>query len=350
MDISFDVPATVKEGDYFEVKLSDSLNGYGATSKDVVYDPYLYVGNDVVAKGIYDPISNTFKYVFTKEAEKYGKFHQDINEVLYIDPKRVPNSTPDVDIFAKLGSHNIANKVNVDYSLELKEGDANIDSNGVGKINELDSKNGHYEETYYVNYAGKTQHGTELTFKNDDKAEAYGKITESKAVFDQEVLDSVKVYRVKDPNKLNSSFDVDASDANLEELATSEYTKEIIPIEDGLKIKFKNEGSTDTYVVKYKGKYDSKKFVQITSKVIADPTKPYETATHSSNVSLTSAKSAPKADIGKFMEFHVYQTLNEDGTVKTTDYASDPENYSSGNTQQTYTTEKKIGLDMKFTR
>ena len=341
MDISFDVPATVKEGDYFEVKLSDSLNGYGATSKDVVYDPYLYVGNDVVAKGIYDPISNTFKYVFTKEAEKYGKFHQDINEVLYIDPKRVPNSTPDVDIFAKLGSHNIANKVNVDYSLELKEGDANIDSNGVGKINELDSKNGHYEETYYVNYAGKTQHGTELTFKNDDKAEAYGKITESKAVFDQEVLDSVKVYRVKDPNKLNSSFDVDASDANLEELATSEYTKEIIPIEDGLKIKFKNEGSTDTYVVKYKGKYDSKKFVQIKSKVIADPTKPYVTATHSSNVSLTSAKSAPKADIGKFMEFHVYQTLNEDGTVKTTDYASDPENFSSGNTQQTYTTEKK---------
>ncbi|KWZ76043.1 fibrinogen-binding adhesin SdrG C-terminal domain-containing protein, partial [Anaerococcus tetradius] len=341
LDISFDVPATVKEGDYFEIKLSDTLNGYGATSKDVVYDPYLYVGNDVVAKGIYDPASNTFKYVFTKDAEKYGKFHQDINEVVYIDPKKVPNSTPDVDIFATLGSHNIANKVNVDYSLGLEEGDTDIDSNGAGTINELDSKNGHYEQTFYVNYAGKTQHGTELTFKNDDKAEDYGKITESKAVFDQDVLDSVKVYRVKDPNKLNSSFDVDASDPNLEELKANEYTKEIIPVENGLKIKFNNEGSTDTYVVKYKGKYDSKKFVQIKSKVIADPTKPYVTATHSSNVSLTSAKSAPKADIGKFMEFHVYQTLNEDGTVKTTDYASDPENFSSGNTQQTYTTEKK---------
>ena len=341
LDISFDVPATVKAGDYFEVKLSDSLNAYGATSKDVVYDPHLYVGYDVVAKGIYDPITNTFKYVFTKEAEKYGKFHQDINEVLFIDPKKVPNTKPDVDIFANLGSHNIANKVNVDYSLGLSEGDANIDSNGVGTINELDSKNGHYEQTYYVNYNGKTQHGTELTIKNFDKVEDNGKITESKAVFDQDVLNSVKVYRVKDSSKLNGSFYVDANDTNLEELDTSNYTKEIIPGGKGFKIKFKNENSTDTYVVKYKGKYDPKEFVQIESKVIADPTRPDIVANHITNISLKSGKSAPKADIGKFMEFHVYQTLNEDGSVKSTDYASDPENYCSGNTSQTYTTKRK---------
>ena len=352
MDLSFDVPETVKEGDYFVVKLSNTVNGYGATSKKVKYDPYLYVGDDVVAKGIYDPETNTLKYVFTKEATKYGKFHQNINEVLYIDPKNVPNNKEDVIVSASLGDSKAEKTFGVDYSLSLKEGDTSIASNGAGTINELNEnkdlgeKKGTYEQTYYVNYDGKEQNGTTLTFENYDQSDGHGKVTESEAIFDNDVLNSVKVYKVKDTNKLNSSFYVDENDENLEALDSSEYTKEVITTangiaKNGMRITFKNKGKNDTYVVKYQGKYDPKKFVQIKSTVIADPNQSYSSAVHSANVSLTSAKSSPKAEIGHFWENHIFQTIDSNGNVVSTNFTHDFVHHSSGTDQETYTTEKE---------
>lgn len=349
MDISFYVPRTVKKGDYFDIKLSDTVNGYGATSKDVAYKPKLYVGDDVVAEGSYDPTTNTFRYVFTEAAQKYGRFRQDINEVLYVDPKKVKNSKEGVEVSAKLNGET-KKKFDVDYSLELNEGDVEIPSNGAGTINELNEnkdkgdKKGTYEQTYYVNYAGKEQNGTELTFENNDKAGDHGITTESEAIFDEEVLNSVKVYKVKDPSKLNGSFYVE--DDNIEEVDANQYDKKLITTGNGLenngmKIKFKNQGSTDTYVVKYKGKYDPKKFVQIKSTLIADPNESYSSAVHASTVSLKSAKSAPKADEGFFWENHIFQTLDEDGNVVSTDFIHDFVNYAHGTKEETYKTEKQ---------
>ena len=350
MDISFYVPAGVKKGDYFDIKLSDTVNGYGATSKNVAYKPKLYVGDDVVAEGSYDPTTNTFRYVFTDAAKKYGRFHQDINEVLYVDPKKVKESK-NVEVSAKLNGE-VKKNFDVDYSLELKEGDVEIPSNGAGTINELNEHKGEgenkgtYEQTYYVNYAGQKQNGTTLTFENDDKSEDHGKTTESEATFDNEVLNSVKVYKVKDPSKLNASFYVEDGDENLEEVAPDQYEKKLITTGNGLKnngmrLKFNNAGTNDTYVVKYKGKYDPKKFVQIKSTMIANPNESYSSAVHSSTVSLKSSKSNPKADIGHFWENHIFQTLDEDGNVVSTDIIHDFVNHSSGTDQETYRTEKQ---------
>ncbi|WP_297813873.1 Ig-like domain-containing protein, partial [uncultured Finegoldia sp.] len=349
MDISFYVPKTVKKGDYFDIKLSDTVNGYGATSKDVAYKPKLYVGDDVVAEGSYDPTTNTFRYVFTEAAQKYGRFRQDINEVLYVDPKNVKNSKEGVEVSANLNGETKKN-FDVDYSLELKDGDVEIPSNGAGTINELKEnkdlgeKKGTYEQTYYVNYAGKKQNGTELTFENNDKAGDHGITTESEAIFDDDVLNSVKVYKVKDPSKLNGSFYVE--DDNIEEVDSNQYDKELITTgngleKNGMKIKFKNQGSTDTYVVKYQGKYDPKKFVQIKSTMIANPNEAYSSAVHASTVSLKSAKSAPKADEGFFWENHIFQTLDEDGKVVSTDFIHDFVNYAHGTKEETYRTEKQ---------
>lgn len=99
--------------------------------------------------------------------------------------------------------------------MPVAEGEADIDSNSVATLYDINEQAGTYKETIYVNNQGKPQNGTKMIIENGDQ--------NSSTTFDGQVLNSVKVYKVKDPYKLKGSMDYDAE--NLEELKPSQFEK-----------------------------------------------------------------------------------------------------------------------------
>ena len=330
--IAFDIDKnTVKEGDYFDVDLSKNVNLYGSTTKDSDISTKLYIGNDVIAKGVYDVEKHKMRYTFTKNAEKYGRFHQEISEPLFIDPKEVPFDEDALKVQASIGIHKAEKTVAIDYRVPVAEGDANINSNSVATLYDINEQAGTYKETIYVNNQGKPQNGTKMIIENGGQ--------DSFTTFDGQVLNSVKVYKVKDPAKLKGSMDYDAE--NLEELKPSQFEKKLKDDHSGIEINLKNKGSNDVYVINYSGKYDASKTAKVKTTAIADPiNKPTETASHIASVSLKDPEDANEAAKGSFYDMHIYQTVDKDGNLIKTDSIKEFQHYSKGTENQSYETEK----------
>ena len=330
--IAFDIDRnTVKEGDYFDVDLSKNVNLYGSTTKDSDISTKLYIGNDVVAKGVYDVEKHKMRYTFTKNAEKYGRFHQEISEPLFIDPKEVPFDTDELPVQATIGKHKAEKKVAIDYRVPVAEGEADIDSNSVATLYDINEQAGTYKETIYVNNQGKPQNGTKMIIENGGQ--------DSFTTFDGQVLNSVKVYKVKDPYKLKGSMDYDAE--NLEELKPSQFEKKLKDDHSGIEINLKNKGSNDVYVINYSGKYDASKTANVKTTAIADPeNKPTETASHIASVSLKDPEDANEAAKGSFYDMHIYQTVDKNGNLIKTDSIKEFQHYSKGTENESYETEK----------
>ncbi|QIH22802.1 MucBP domain-containing protein [Lactobacillus iners] len=330
--IAFDIDKnTVKEGDYFDVDLSKNVNLYGSTTKYSDISTKLYIGNDVVAKGVYDVEKHKMRYTFTKNAEKYGRFHQEISEPLFIDPTEVPFDTKDLPVQATIGKHKAEKKVAIDYRVPVAEGEADIDSNSVATLYDINEQAGTYKETIYVNNQGKPQNGTKMIIENGDQ--------NSSTTFDGQVLNSVKVYKVKDPYKLKGSMDYDAE--NLEELKPSQFEKKLKDDHSGIEINLKNKGSNDVYVISYSGKYDASKAANVKTTAIADPeNKPTKTASHIASVSLKDPEDANETAKGSFYDMHIYQTVDKNGNLIKTDSIKEFQHYSKGTENESYETEK----------
>ncbi len=330
--IAFDIDKnTVKEGDYFDVDLSKNVNLYGSTTKDSDISTKLYIGNDVIAKGVYDVEKHKMRYTFTKNAEKYGRFHQEISEPLFIDPKEVPFDTDELPVQATIGKHKAEKKVAIDYRVPVAEGETDIDSNSVATLYDINEQAGTYKETIYVNNQGKPQNGTKMIIENGGQ--------DSFTTFDGQVLNSVKVYKVKDPYKLKGSMDYDAE--NLEELKPSQFEKKLKDDHSGIEINLKNKGSNDVYVISYSGKYDASKTAKVKTTAIADPeNKPTKTASHIASVSLKDPEDANEAAKGSFYDMHIYQTVDKDGNLIKTDSIKEFQHYSKGTENESYETEK----------
>ncbi len=330
--IAFDIDKnTVKEGDYFDVDLSKNVNLYGSTTKDSDISTKLYIGNDVIAKGVYDVEKHKMRYTFTKNAEKYGRFHQEISEPLFIDPKEVPFDEDALKVQASIGIHKAEKTVAIDYRVPVAEGAVDIDSNSVATLYDINEQAGTYKETIYVNNQGKPQNGTKMIIENGGQ--------DSFTTFDGQVLNSVKVYKVKDPYNLKGSMDYDAE--NLEELKPSQFEKKLKDDHSGIEINLKNKGSNDVYVINYSGKYDASKTAKVKTTAIADPiNKPTETASHIASVSLKDPEDANEAAKGSFYDMHIYQTVDKDGNLIKTDSIKEFQHYSKGTENQSYETEK----------
>ncbi len=330
--IAFDIDKnTVKEGDYFDVDLSKNVNLYGSTTKDSDISTKLYIGNDVVAKGVYDVEKHKMRYTFTKNAEKYGRFHQEISEPLFIDPKEVPFDEDALKVQASIGIHKAEKTVAIDYRVPVAEGAVDIDSNSVATLYDINEQAGTYKETIYVNNQGKPQNGTKMIIENGGQ--------DSFTTFDGQVLNSVKVYKVKDPYNLKGSMDYDAE--NLEELKPSQFEKKLKDDHSGIEINLQNKGSKDVYVIHYSGKYDASKTANVKTTAIADPeNKPTETASHIASVSLKDPEDANEAAKGSFYDMHIYQTVDKDGNLIKTDSIKEFQHYSKGTENESYETEK----------
>ena len=335
--VKFDADAEdINPGDYFDLKLSNNLNAYGATKHDANIVSHLYVGVDSIADSVYNSKTNTFRYTFNKNVKDCANFFQTFTEPLFIDRDHVPNNASNVKLVASIGEKSDEKTVNVDYALPAHD-QKDINSNGVDNTQELDEENGNFTQVVYVNYKRKPQNNTEITIENCDNLG--GNTAASKVTFDNQVLNSIKVYRVKDPDKLNKSFSL-----NYENLDQLDNTKFTTSLQNGgvMKISLQNGSSSDIYVITYKGKYDNTQSAAIKTTFKADPiSSPSSTSTHVSTISLKDRQDANKDVQGRFMEFHIYQSVDAEGKVVSIDEYTDVTNFQTGTSREQYTTEKQ---------
>lgn len=332
VNFSFDVDGSeIKEGDYFDLNLSENVNLYGATSKKADIQTKLYVGNDVVAKGVYDAENHRMRYTFTKKAQEYGHFTQRVMEPVFIDAKGVPVNNKNVDVEASIGSHKSQKEVEVNYDLPVKEGEDNLNSNGNANLSDIDESTGTYKETIYVNNKQREQNNTRILIENGGK--------NSFTTFDGQVANSIEVYKVKDPSKLSGSMDLDMD--NLEKVSPTQYDQKLKADKSGIEINLKNKGTKDVYVVRYNGKYDASKTANIKTTIIADPqNNPYETAKQFASVSTRRPDDESQRLLGSFYDTHIYQTVDKNGNLIRTDYVQDFKHFAEGRENETYTTEQ----------
>ncbi|MCT7863756.1 MAG: MucBP domain-containing protein, partial [Lactobacillus iners] len=332
VNFSFDVDGSeIKEGDYFDLNLSENVNLYGATSKKADIQTKLYVGNDVVAKGVYDAENHRMRYTFTKKANEYGHFTQRVMEPVFIDAKGVPVNNKNVDVEASIGSHKSQKEVEVNYDLPVKEGEDNLNSNGNANLSDIDESTGTYKETIYVNNKQREQNNTRILIENGGK--------NSFTTFDGQVANSIEVYKVKDPSKLSGSMDLDMD--NLEKVSPTQYDQKLKADKSGIEINLKNKGTKDVYVVRYNGKYDASKTANIKTTIIADPqNNPYETAKQFASVSTRRPDDESQRLLGSFYDTHIYQTVDKNGNLIRTDYVQDFKHFAEGRENEKYTTEQ----------
>ena len=332
VNFSFDVDGSeIKEGDYFDLNLSNNLNLYGATSKKADIQTKLYVGNDLVAKGVYDVENHRMRYTFTKKASEYGHFSQSVMEPVFIDAKGVPTNNKNVAVEASIGNHKSQKEVEVTYDLQPQAGQDNLNSNGTANLFDIDESTGTYKETIYVNNKQREQNNTRILIENGGN--------DSFTTFDGQVVKSIEVYKVKDPSKLSGSMDLDMD--NLEKVSPTQYDQKLKADRSGIELDLKNQGTKDVYVVRYNGKYDSSKNANIKTTIVADPqNNPYEVAEHFASVSTRRPDDESKRLLGSFYDMHIYQTVDKNGRLIRTDHIEEFKHFLEGKENEQYTTEQ----------
>ncbi|MDU2202705.1 MAG: Ig-like domain-containing protein, partial [Anaerococcus hydrogenalis] len=193
--LSFDVPNSTIEGDYVDITLSNNVNINGIVENVQPGQLDAFFGPEKIATASYDKANRTIRYTFTKEVESYGNVKVNTRFPLFIDKNVVTAPTSKQTIGVKVGDNApIERTYTVDYHMDNIGGNDKYVSNGYSDITNVNREEGTYDQTIYINPLQKDQRGTKLTIENLPG--------NSGVIFDQEVLDNVKLYVVKDPSKL----------------------------------------------------------------------------------------------------------------------------------------------------
>lgn len=201
---SFGVPDSITGGDTFEVKVSDNVNLHGI-SKDPEIDD-LYYNGELLAKAEVQADGRTIIYRFTNYVDKIANIKMNISFPLFIDKVNVPeNSTENVVV--TVDGNKFSKTFDVDYTRDsyYKNKDEKEDVETLsGKANLDTVTDKSYHHTIYVNTNNQELTNSKLRIRNQDNTDG--------AIFDQDVLDSVKVYRLNDGKQLKDSFNLDYND------------------------------------------------------------------------------------------------------------------------------------------
>ena len=342
--LSFNVPNSTIEGDYVDITLSNnvSINGIVENVQPGQLDAYF--GPEKIATASYDKATRTIRYTFTKAVESYGNVKVNTRFPLFIDKNVVTAPKSEQTIGVKVGDNDpIERTYTVDYHMDNIGGNDKYVSNGYSDITNVNREEGTYDHTIYINPLGKDQRGTELTIENLPG--------NSGVIFDQDVLDNVKLYVVKDPSNLAMSFTWDPD--NLVEVGADGYTKTLDGDKIVLNIKNKvdpnNPNKPDVIrgdsvlVARYEGKFKNDAFDDAATRVTFDNGTPARADNFFwDNIIYTTdadASGTGDEEMGYFEDYHVYQTINEDGSITTDDFDFVPQ--QQGPESKKYTTVKK---------
>ena len=239
---SFDVPDAITGGDTFEVKVSDNVNLHGI-SKDSEIDD-LYYNGELLAKAEVQADGRTIIYRFTDYVDKIAHIKMNISFPLFIDKVNVPeNSTEEVVV--TIDGNQISKTFEVDYSRDgyYKSEEEDVETLS-GKANLDTVTDTTYHHTIYVNTNNQELTNSQLRIRNQDNTDG--------AVFDQDVLDSFRVYRLNDGKQLKGSFNLDYAD--LTDVTDQATIRKPLDEKMGILVDINQKNDKASYVVVYDGK------------------------------------------------------------------------------------------------
>ncbi|WP_214520476.1 SdrD B-like domain-containing protein [Staphylococcus pseudintermedius] len=198
---NFNVNGTVKEGDYFTVKMPDTVNTFGDTRHSPDFTEALKNSNgDVIALGEYDVASHTLTYKFTSAVNNLQNVTGSFNLTQFMD-RQVAKESDTYPLDYEIAGEKFDTQIKVHYGQYYRVGDSNLKS----MITMEDSKTGEYEQYIYVNPLKRDAYGTVVRVQGfqNDPATSNGQVNPDTT--------QIKILKVSDGQTLNSSFGVDDS-------------------------------------------------------------------------------------------------------------------------------------------
>ncbi|WP_318838062.1 fibrinogen-binding adhesin SdrG C-terminal domain-containing protein [Staphylococcus agnetis] len=197
----FTVNGTVKESDYFTVKMPNAVNIYGDTRYYSYFREELKNSNgDVIALGEYDVASHTLTYKFTSTVNNLQNVTGSFNLAQFMD-RQVAKTSDTYPLNYEIAGESFNKQIKVHYGQYHHIGDSNLKS----MITMEDSETGEYEQYIYVNPLKRDAYGTVVRVKgfSNNLSDSNGQVN----------LDTtqIKILKVGEKQDLNDSFGVDGS-------------------------------------------------------------------------------------------------------------------------------------------
>ncbi|WP_062551721.1 SdrD B-like domain-containing protein [Peptoniphilus phoceensis] len=239
--VDFDIPEGTKQGETFDFVVSDNVNLHGVLESETKGQPVVFDGEEIATAEKLTDGRNGYKYTFNEKVDGLKDIRVRIIYPLFIDPDAVPMGTKEY-VIGEDGKYVLDDEGNPvlkadnketvsvtvagktaskDYTVEYENGvfeekRTGPTLSGTADIDQVTDNN--YNHTIYVNpTADQLLNGSHVTVQNE---KGYNTVT-----FDDEVKNSVKVYKVKDPNKLPLSFGNDFNDGNYEDVTDKAEVK-----------------------------------------------------------------------------------------------------------------------------
>ena len=244
---------TIKPGDYFEVKLSDSIDLVGIYKTKPLSNLDIFAdGIGTIAKATYDKENGVIKYVFTEYAKTYTLKDFKTEIVSWINLDKVLTSTDNVPVGMGLNvdtGYTPTSKLNVIYDIKRETSDRSYsyttyDSywydlfgnihyenlqtitdyhNITGKIFEMDNETGVFKQYYYINRM-KKEGSDNWSFRYDPYRYDNGTKTISDA--------NIRIFKLNDNSDANITKDMPESfsvnldnNPNLKEIINRSYSE-----------------------------------------------------------------------------------------------------------------------------
>ncbi|WP_255054526.1 Ig-like domain-containing protein, partial [Pediococcus acidilactici] len=249
---SFDVPDTVKSGDYFNITISNNLNIYGTRNpSDVRQLPDIKDKNgEIIAK--YD-LSNdvtghSFRYNFTDYVDNHNDVLAKISIPLFIDPKVVPNDSEKENITTGIGNKETTNTIKVQYKkfkdvVNYNWPDPTAAANGEAFITAIDHNNKEMTSVIYANPTGNIMQSPWVKVENVNNSNVNYNNRDTR----------VTVYQLKSGYNPTQSFYIDPD-------SVIDITGQVpIDFEDNkMYIQFPTDygPNLNKYIIKYTTTYD----------------------------------------------------------------------------------------------
>ncbi|WP_214520231.1 SdrD B-like domain-containing protein [Staphylococcus pseudintermedius] len=198
----FTVDGTVKEGDYFTVKMPNTVNTFGDTRHSPDYQEKLKNANgQVIALGNYDVDSHTLTYTFTDVVNNLENVTGSFNLTQFMD-RQVAKESDTYPLDYEIAGEKFDTQIRVNYGQYYTVGDSNLKS----MITMEDPKSGDYEQYIYVNPLQKTANGTVVRVQGfqTDPTKSNGQVNQNAT--------QIKILKVANDQPLNSSFGVNDSE------------------------------------------------------------------------------------------------------------------------------------------
>ncbi|EGQ4410208.1 adhesin, partial [Staphylococcus pseudintermedius] len=199
---NFNVNGTVKEGDYFTVKMPDTVNTFGDTRHSPDFREKIKNSNgEVVALGEYDVANHTMTYTFTNVVNNLENVSGSFNLTQFMD-RKVAKDSQTYPLKYDIAGESLDTQIKVNYGQYYSEGDSNLKS----MITSEDPKTGEYDQYIYVNPLQKTANGTVVRVQGFqvDPTKSNGQVKPDTT--------QIKILKVADGQPLNSSFGVNDSE------------------------------------------------------------------------------------------------------------------------------------------